>query len=171
MKLLRTISLIFAVSVMGSCSRSLDYQPVVTSAQSLTVYLSYPDGYWGSLETLVITHSENGKAKIPFEYGTAPNNAEAGNCVEIIVPRPGHNDLEWSEDMLTAKGHATLAFKSSDRDFVLRFEQTLHFSEKKDMLGGSSMYVSAVSSKTNRVERTGNPFNENFIIDIEAMIK
>jgi hypothetical protein len=33
------------------------------------------------------------------------------------------------------------------------------------------MYVSAVSSKTNRVERTGNPFNENFIIAIEGMIK
>lgn len=168
---LKTIGLFFTLLIVGSCSKSIDYQPVVTSAQSLTVYLAYPDGYWGSSETLAITHSENGNATVPFELGTVPNNAEARCCVKLNVPRPNNNDLEWSDDRLTAKGHATVTFKSSDRDFVLRFEQTLHFSEKKDMLGGSSMYVSAVSSKTNRVERTGNPFNENFIIDIDGMIK
>ena len=87
------------------------------------------------------------------------------------MARPNEKELEWSEDKLSATGHSTLRFKSDTQDIALRFEFSLHFSENKDILGGSSMYVSAVSFGENRIERETHPFNEKFVIDITELVE
>lgn len=171
MKCLRTINLlIFCLAFIG-CSKQTEYQMMVTSAQSCEVTVTYPDGYWGDLETLEITHNENSGANVVFHPKTIDLNGASSKYIVFNVARPNEKELEWSEDKLSATGHSTLRFKSDTQDIALRFEFSLHFSENKDILGGSSMYVSAVSFGENRIERETHPFNEKFVIDITELVE
>lgn len=171
MKCLRIINLlIFCLAFIG-CSKQLEYQMMVTSAQSCGVTVTYPDGYWGDLEFLQITHKENSGREVNFHPKSIDANGISAKCIEFNVSRPNQNELEWSEDKLSAKGHSNLKFKSDTQDITLKFEFSLHFSENKELLGGSSMYVSAVSFGENRIEREGHPFNEKFLIDITELVE
>lgn len=167
MKCLRMISIVFCFALIG-CSKSLEYQMVFTSAQSRTVYISYPDGFWGDLESLRITHKE--KTDVAFQPKLIDVGGETRKCIQLHVPHPNQNELEWSDDKLSAEGHSTLWFKSRQQDFTLRFDYSLHFSENKEVLGGSSMYVSAVSFEGRKIEREVHPFNEIFIFEITELI-
>ena len=171
MKCLRIINiLIFCLTCIG-CSKQIEYQMMVTSAQSRRVTVTYPDGYWGDIEFLQITHKENSGTEVDFHPKSIDVNGISAKCIEFNVPRPNQKELEWSEDKLSAKGHSTLRFKSDTQDITLKFEFLLHFSENKELLGGSSMYVSAVSFGENRIEREGHLFNEKFLIDITELVE
>ena len=164
------LGLIFSLAFIG-CSKQIEYQMMVTSAQSREVTITYPDDYWGDIELLNISHNENSGAEVVFHPKSMDVNGVKTKCIEFNVPRPNQNELEWSEDKLSAKGHSTLKFKSDTQDITLKFEFSLHFSENKELLGGSSMYVSAMSFGENRIEREGHPFNEKFLIDITELVE
>lgn len=171
MKCLRIINLlIFCLAFIG-CSKQLEYQMMVTSAQSLEVTITYPDDYWGDIELLNISHKENSDAEVVFHPKSIEVNGLISKCIVFDVSRPNQKELELSEDKLSAKGHSTLRFKSDTQDITLKFEFSLHFSENKELLGGSSMYVSAVSFGENRIEREGDTFNEKFLIDITELVE
>ena len=171
MKCLRIINLlIFCFSFIG-CSKQIEYQMMFTSSQSLEVTITCPDDYWGDIELLNISHIENSDAEVVFHPKSIEVNGLNSKCIVFDVSRPNQKELELSEDKLSAKGHSTLRFKSDTQDITLKFEFSLHFSENKELLGGSSMYVSAVSFGENRIEREGHPFNEKFVIDITELIK
>lgn len=171
MKCLRIINaLVVCVTFIG-CSKQLEYQMMVTSAQSCGVIVTYPDEYWGDLGTLKITHNENSGAEVVFHPKSIDVNGIGTKCIEFNVSRPNQKELVLSDDKLTAKGYSTLRFNSDTRDIALKFEFSLHFSENKELLGGSSMYVSSVSLGENRIEREGHPFNEKFIIEITDLLK
>lgn len=172
MKHLRIINIIiFCIAFIG-CSKHTEYQMVITSAQSCGVIITYPDKYWGELESLQITHNENSDAEVIFH----PKYDDFGNginkkCLKFNVPRPNQNELEWSEDKLSARGHSTLRFKSDVRDIILRFEYSVYFSKDKELYGGSSMYVSSVFFKAKKIERETAPFKADFIFDINDIAR
>lgn len=170
MKFLQIISIIFCLLPIG-CSKQIEYEMMITSAQSCGVTITYPDDYWGDLELLNISHKENSGAEVVFHPKSMDVNGVNTKCIEFNVPRPNQNELEWSDDKLSAKGHSTLSFKSSSKNHTLRFDYSLHFSENKEILGGSSMYVSAVSFGENRIEREGHSFNDKFVIDITELVE
>ena len=171
MKCLRIINVLIISLAFIGCSKQIEYQMMVTSAQSCGVTVTYPDEYWGDLESLQITHKENYGKEVDFHPKSIDVNGISTKCIEFNVSRPNQKELEWSEDKLSAKGHSTLRFKSDTQDITLKFEFSLNFSENKELLGGSSMYVSAVSFGENRIEREGHPFNEKFIIKINDLLK
>ena len=154
-----------------ACTKQLDYEMAVTSAQNREVIITYQDNYWGDIESLVITHEDNKRTPVDFHPMITDSEGMLCKSIKFYVPNPNQNGLEWSKDRLSAKGYSTLVFKSDTKEYSLKFELSLSFSENKELLGGSSMYVSAVSSQDNRVERTSHPFNDKFVIDIDDLIK
>lgn len=171
MKHFSIICTILAIFTTMACTKQLDYEMAITSAQSREVIITYPNNYWGNIESLVITHEDNKRNPVDFHPMTTDSEGMTCKSIRFLVPNPNQNGLEWSEDRLSAKGYSTLAFKSDTKEYSLTFEFSLSFSEDTELLGGSSMYVSAVSSKDNRVERTSHPFNDKFVIDIDDLAK
>lgn len=170
MKCLRIINiLIFCLTCIG-CSKQIEYQMMVTSAQSRRVTVTYPDGYWGDIESLQITHKENSGTEVDFHPKSIEVNGVTTKCIGFDVPRPNQNELEWSDDKLSANGHSTLRFKSDNQDITLRFEFSLHFSENKEILGGSSMQVSSVIYNGKKIDRDDHIYNYSFCFGIEQLM-
>ncbi len=145
MKYLMLISLALSAALAG-CSKSVvEYRAAVTSAQFRTVTICYPDNYWGDLESLKITHKENGSSEVAFHPQLVTFDGKSQKAISLNVPYPNQNTLEWSEDRLSARGAATLAFNSENQDIVLVFNFLLSFNENEELYGGSSMRVSGVS--------------------------
>lgn len=171
MKHLRIINVLILCLAFIGCSKQIEYEMMITSAQSRGVTITYPDDYWGDIESLNITHNEKYGAEVVFHPKTIDVNGVKTKCIEFNVPHPNQNELEWSDDRLSAKGHSTLSFKSSSKNHTLRFDYSLRFSDKEGLYGGSSMHVSAVSFGENRIEREGIPHRDKFVIDITELIK
>lgn len=171
MRCLRIINgLIFCLLVAG-CSKQIEYKMMFTSAQNCKVKIAYPENYWGDLESLSIEHKENNRTNVPFRPQEIIQYGDMHKCIELAVPRPNQNELEWSEDKSSAKGHSTLLFKSDKQDITLRFEFSLHFSENKDFFGGSSMTVSAVICNDMKINRDDHIYNSDFCFQITELIK
>lgn len=164
------LTTVLCISFIG-CSKQSDYQMAIASAQSREVIISYPDGYWRDIQSLSIKHVENGDN--PVEYCPLSTDSDNKDCkqLKLTIPNPNQKELIWSENHLSAKGYSTLSFKSDNKNFSIIFEFSFDFCDNNDLLGGSSMYVSAVSSKHSRIERRGHPFNEPFNIDILSLIQ
>lgn len=166
------ILILMSSILITGCSKQIEYKMMVTSEQDCGVMIAYPDDYWGELESLSIEHKENNGTSVSFHPQTITINGDMQKCIELNVPRPNQNELEWSEDKLSAMGHSTLLFKSDKQNITLRFEFSLHFSENKEIYGGSSMRVSAVicnGKKINRDEQ--HVYNNDYCFEIEELMK
>lgn len=64
---------------------------------------------------------DNYGTKVDFHPESINVNGVITKCIEFDVSRPNQNELDWSDNKLSANGHSAFEFKSDNQDIALRF--------------------------------------------------
>lgn len=168
------IAISFAVVFLGlaSCTKSeSEYHPAVASSQSLDVSICYSEGYWGDIERLKITAPDLPSIykEISFKPSTVSSKGVEHRCVSFHLPYPDYDNIVWNDEKTYGKCTISVRFESPKVDFTIEFGVTYYLSEIKDLLGGSSIVVTSVSSGAATVNRDFSVTSGFFLFDVSDL--